>query len=397
MLSDALLGRSRAGDALGSLASAVARHTGVPFGVPVARARTGIYLAVKSVVRPGRKVVLSPYTIHEVVNMVICAGGVPVFADIERETCNANPTLCAELIDEETDAVLVTHLHGLAMELDELAEVCRGRGVALIEDAAQSFGTKLHGRPVGGIGDAGVFSFGMYKNLTSFLGGLVVTRDAELFDRIAGEAASYPAQPLRDIVAEALNALTTDVATWPPLFGPLVYPLFRYGYLHDVEWLNKRVRVEDDPRRRSGEPSEYLLGMRDTQARVALAQLGAVESDCAARIEHARRYRDGLSDLDALLLPPFRDDGSHGYGYYPIQCDDRAALLRALVTDGCDLAAQHLKNCADLACFSEWARDCPNARATADATILLPTYPRYGVADVERNIHAIRRFLGRSS
>ena len=96
------------------------------------------------------------------------------------------------------------------------------------------------------------------------------------------------------------------------------------------------------------------------------------------------------------MLPPFRDDGSHGYSYYPIQCDDRTALLRSLMSDGRDLAAQHLKNCADLPCFAEWARDCPNARATADATLLLPTYPRYGVEDVERNIRAIRHFFGKS-
>jgi dTDP-4-amino-4,6-dideoxygalactose transaminase len=61
-----------------------------------------------------------------------------------------------------------------------------------------------------------------------------------------------------------------------------------------------------------------------------------------------------------------------------------------------DMAAQHLHNCADLPCFSEFHRDCPNARRTARSVILLPTYPRYSNVDVERNIASIRHYFGRA-
>ena len=61
-----------------------------------------------------------------------------------------------------------------------------------------------------------------------------------------------------------------------------------------------------------------------------------------------------------------------------------------------DMGAQHLHNCADLECFSEFHRDCPNARRTARSVILLPTYPRYSRLDVERNIASIRRYFGRA-
>src|SRR5262249_61904620 len=96
---------------------------------------------------------------------------------------------------------------------------------------------------------------------------------------------------------------------------------------------------------------------------------------------------------DDATWPPFREDGSHTYTYYPIQFEDRHALVRHLMRRGCDVAPQHLKNCADLSSFKEFARDCPNARATASQTILLPTYPRYQREDVMRNVQAIRIFL----
>ncbi|MCH2173084.1 DegT/DnrJ/EryC1/StrS family aminotransferase [Myxococcota bacterium] len=374
----------------------MARRVGLPHAVATARARTGLFLAVRQLVEPGREVVLSPYTIHEVVNMVICAGGVPVFADIDRATCNLDPAAAQAAITESTGAVLATHLHGLAMDLEPMARWCAARGIALIEDAAQAFGARVGGRSVGSFGDAGVFSFGMYKNLTSFLGGMLVTPHQEAADGWRRARSSYPATPFGEILGEMGRAASTDLATWPPLFRPLVFPLFRFGYLRGIGWLNSRVTVESNPLAREGEPREYMVQMRSAQAKVALDRMEGVDEDVAVRIEHARRYQEGLGDLDALLLPPWREDGSHTYSYFPVQFEDREALIRHMMRSGCDVAAQHLRNCADLPCFEAYARDCPQARLTAASTILLPTYPRYGVEDVERNVRAIRCFFGRN-
>ena len=327
--------------------------------------------------------------------MVLCAGGVPVFADIERRSCNLDPQAAQGLLDAETGAVLVTHLHGLAADLEPLVAACRARGVALVEDCAQAFGTRLHGRPVGSFGDAGILSFGTYKNATSFLGGMLLTPHARVRERAEGALAAWPLQPLRPWLREVALALATDLVTWPPLFRRVTFPLVRSGYLHDGELLYKRVRVEDDPRLRREYPQAWSVRMRSAQARMLLRQLDSIQRDGATRVAFARRYHEGLADLEELLLPPLREDGSHGYSYYPIQVPDRTALVRFLMQRGCDLAAQHLRNCADLPCFADFRRDCPNARATAAATVLLPTYPRYGTLDVERNVAAIRAFFGR--
>ncbi len=392
-----LLGASLRGDAVARLELALAREQGLPHALAMPRARAGIYWALRGLIQPGQKVVLSPYTIHEVVNMVICAGGEPVFADIERATCNLDPRRALERLDDgDVGAVLVTHLHGLAMELGELAPACRARGIALVEDCAQAFGSLApDGRPVGAAGDAGILSFGSYKNLTSFTGGALLTPRAELAEWVAKEQAALPPQPLGPWLREARLALATDLATWPPLFAALTFPLFRLGYLREIELLNKRVRVEDDPQLRREFPELYACRMRPLQAELLLRRIARVRADLRARVAFAQRYHEGLRDLPELRLAPLRGDGTHGYSYFPIQFEERHALIRHLMLRRCDLAAQHLKNCADLDCFAPWRRECPQARATARALILLPTYPRYSLRDVDRNIAAIREFLGR--
>ena len=391
---DTLLIRSGRGDDVVHFQEAVKERTGIPFALCMPQARVGIFLAVRALISAGQKVVLSPYTIHEVINMVICAGGVPVFADVERESCNLNCRQVEELIDADTGAVLVTHLHGLAMDVRRLAEVCREKKIALIEDAAQAFGARLHGQSVGTYGDAGIYSFGMYKNLNTFYGGMVVTRHEQLFHRLSTELASFPPQELSASLKKVTHGFLTDLATYPPLFRSLTFRLFRFGYLHDIEVLNKQVRVEDNPQMKRVVPESYLCRMRPMQARVGLRGISRVDQDTQVRIAFARVYHEGLRDLDQLTLPPFLENGSHIYTYYPIQFADRHALVRYLMKEGCDLAVQHLKNCADLPCFKEFHRDCPNARATANETILLPTYPRYSPEDVKRNIRAIQAFFG---
>ena len=357
------------------------------------RARVAIHLAVKGLIRPGQKVVLSPYTIADVVNMVVAAGGVPVFADIERETCNVDPAEIEKLVDADTGAVMVTHLHGLACDMDVIPRICAERGVALIEDAAQAFGARYAGRPVGSFGDAAVFSFGKYKNVNAFLGGVLLTRHAELAEQAR---ARWP-PPLQDPRATSRRSghgLATDVATWPPLFRAFTFWVLRFAFLQEFAILNRQVSFDNDPELRRELPEPYQRRMTPLQARLVLRQLARVDGHTRERVERARAYHEGLRELSEVMVAPLRTDFSHMYTEFPIQVDDRNALLRHLMRRGRDVAGQHIKNCADFPAFSAWQRDCPNARKTAGAVVLLPTYPRYSMRDVEANVRVIREYFG---
>jgi len=393
LFSDILSMRLHKGDDILTLENRIKDLTGARHAIAMPQGRVAIFAAIRALIRPGQKVILSPYTIYEVVNMVICAGGIPVFADIRRDTCNIDPHEVDSLIDDQTGAVLVTHLHGLAADIEQLADLCRARGVALVEDAAQSFGGRVSGKYLGTFGDAGIFSFGLYKNINAFYGGMLVTSRTDIAKRISQEVRQWPRQPLWPLVRRAGYGLFTEILTWPPLFGTLVYRIFRFAYLHDIESLNRRVREENNPHVKYELPARYLRQLSQAQARLVLQRLPLVEDDFRTRLRFARMYHEGLNDLREIILPPFFEDGRHIYLQYPIQYRDRKALVKYMLRAGCDVYAQHMRNCADLACFSRYGRDCPNARATANSVVVLPTYPKYHEDDVRRNIKAIRDFV----
>ncbi|HUC67947.1 MAG TPA: DegT/DnrJ/EryC1/StrS family aminotransferase [Stellaceae bacterium] len=394
---DVLLGRQTAGDSVAELETRLARSLGVAYAVAMPLARAGIYHVVRSLIRPGQRVLLSPYTIADVVNMVVCAGAVPVFCDVERATCNIDPAEIERQIDRDAGAVLATHFYGLACDMPRIAAICARHGVPLIEDAAQAFGGRLAGRPLGTFGDAGIFSFGMYKNVNAFFGGMVVTPRSDLRDRLAGALRDLPFQPIPGYLRKVTSAAVTDTVTFPPLFGALFFRLFREAFVRRIDAVNNRLKIDVDPKLRRRMPDAYLCRMTPLQARLILAQLDRVEADMAARIEAARRYHEGLRDIPELILPPLRADGSHIYWHFPIQFDDRHALVAYAMRHGRDIAESHHRNCADLPCFAEYARDCPNARAVARTLIYLPTYPGYGPAEVERTVRVIRSFFGKTA
>ena len=365
----------------------------VPHAVCVSQCRVGLYFAVKTLIESGQEVIMSPYTIADVINMVIFAGGRPVFADLDRSTCNVSPSDVESLINPNTGAVMVTHLHGVAAEAHRIKEICDRANIPMIEDCAQSFGVEEGGKPVGTIGDVGVFSLEMHKNLPTWRGGVVVTKRDDVIEKMQAEAKSFDTSPLPLISAKVKSGLKHDLVT-SPVFFPLIYPILRYSTLNKVEAIEKSTRRKPQESEVASElPDVYKSYYTSFQARIGLSQLEKVDANIDKRIEYGRMYHEGLKDIEGLILPPLRDDKSITYLWYPLQCPDREDLRQFMFKHGRDIALGHFVNNADLPRFEEYYRDCPNAREIAQSVLYLPTYPSYSRRDVEQNIEVIRLYF----
>jgi dTDP-4-amino-4,6-dideoxygalactose transaminase len=393
VIRDVILRRVYSGDDISPVERKLAARIGLPEAILVPQARFGLYLALRQLIKPGQEVILSPYTIYDVVNMVICAGGRPVFADIERETCNIDLREVVRLTNSRTAAVITTHLHGLASGIEELAKFCKEKGIPLIEDAAQAFGAYVNGKAVGSFGDVAIFSFGRVKNVNSFYGGAVVCRDRAVAAGIRAALAELPYEATGRLVKRVAQCLLADLLTHPVIFRSLTFWIFRYACLREVQSVNKLVQTEDDPVPRTEIPEVYKRRITPMQARLIDAQLDRVDAQADARIARARRYDEGLAGLQQVMVPPLRQDYSHIYLSYPIQVLDRWDLVKFMMRHGRDVSVQHITNTADLTCFSEFRRECHNARRTAEQVVLLPTYPRYSMAEVDKTIAALRTYF----
>lgn len=145
-------------------------------------ALAAMYLALD--IGPGDEVVVPSMTFISTATSVLHVGATPVFADVAPDTFNLDPADVAGRLTPRTKAIVAVHYGGQAADLDELRALADDAGVALLEDAAEAHGATYQGRPVGAIGRMGMFSFTPTKNMTTGEGGMVVTDDSALAERL---------------------------------------------------------------------------------------------------------------------------------------------------------------------------------------------------------------------
>ncbi len=133
---------------------------------------------------PGDEVILPAWTWHSCFNAVVLAGALPVCAEID-ESFNLDPGEIERHVSAHTKAIMAVHLQGNPCDLDPIMAIARKHKLRVIEDCAQSVGASYKGRPLGSIGDIGIYSLQLNKTITAGEGGAVVSTDPELFERAA--------------------------------------------------------------------------------------------------------------------------------------------------------------------------------------------------------------------
>jgi dTDP-4-amino-4,6-dideoxygalactose transaminase len=133
-------------------------------------------------VGPGDEVILPALSWYSCFNSIVMQGALPVFAESD-ESLNIDPTDIGSKITPQTKVIMVVHALGNPADMDSVMAIARRRGIKVLEDSAQSVGGSYKGKPLGSIGDIGIYSFQLSKTISSGEGGGVVTSDPLLFER----------------------------------------------------------------------------------------------------------------------------------------------------------------------------------------------------------------------
>lgn len=174
------------------------RYCGAPHGLGCSSGTDAVTLALKAFdFKPGFEVILPAHTFFATIESVVHAGGVPVLIDIDPRTYCMDPERIDAAITDKTAAILPVHIYGQPADMDPILRIAAGRGLKVIEDAAQAHGARYNGRTAGHLADAAAFSFYFTKNLGAFgEAGFVTAADRAVFDRLKllrhhGHASKY--------------------------------------------------------------------------------------------------------------------------------------------------------------------------------------------------------------
>ncbi len=230
-----------------------AKFCGSKYGVAVMNGTAALQLALAALgIEEGDEVIIPDLTFVATANAVRYLGATPVFVDSEEGSWNIDPGKVAAAITKKTRAIMPVHLYGHPCDMDPIMQLARKHKLFVIEDAAEAHGAEYKGRKVGSIGNIGCFSFYGNKIITTGEGGMCVTDDAALAERM---------RFLRD------HAMNYEKRYWHPELG-------------------------------------YNLRMTNIQAAIGVAQLEQIGKFLAAKIKNAALYYSLLKKVKGLTLQP---------------------------------------------------------------------------------------------
>ncbi len=161
------------------------KYCGKKYGVAVFNGTVAIQLALKALnIGPGDEVIVPNLTFIATANAVSYTGAKPVFADSETKTWNIDSEKIKAAITGKTKAIIIVHLYGHPADIDSIMKIAKDHSLYVIEDAAEAHGAEYKGKKVGGFGIISCFSFYANKTITTGEGGICLTDDRQLYDRM---------------------------------------------------------------------------------------------------------------------------------------------------------------------------------------------------------------------
>jgi perosamine synthetase len=350
--------------------------------LPLGRARTGIYLFVKQFIRGNRnKVIVSPYTIPDVINMVIFAGGIPLFIDTLPNSTNIDVTQLDQLIDDKTACVMITHYHVNQNKYRDIVSLCEQQGVELFEDCAIALGGQINGRTVGSDSAGGIFSLSSFKFLNFIWGGVVSTHRDSLYSTFKDEVTQWPTLRRIDYWPAFRRTLLYDLSTRPKIYKFLTAKLLKYQQRRlDQPVALKSSRIE----------SSFLDCTLTTRPHgVAFAEWNRKFEHVQTNLSYRRRIASIYSQhfADRMVSKEMDVAGITGSCFvnYPVVVSAalRDRIYKQLLLAGYDVGLSLYPNVHEHPRFKDLKGYSANISKLVRSVITLPTHPLVTVAYAE--------------
>ncbi len=266
---------------------------GVKHAVSVNSWTSGLIAAVGAIgTEPGDEIIVSPFTMCASATAILHWNAIPVFADIEAETFCIDPESVEKNISPFTKAIMAVDIFGHSANLDSLRNIATKYDLKIITDSAQAPGAIYNGKYAGTLADVGGFSLNYHKHIHTGEGGILVTENDEIANRLR-------------LIRNHAEAVVEGM---------------------EIRDLTNMVG--------------YNFRMGEIECAIGIEQLDKLPALVKRRQTIAKRLTEGLSDLEGLRTPRVKSDCTHSYYGYPLVLDvetlgvSRQKILDALVAEG---------------------------------------------------------------
>lgn len=389
------------GSAIETIENEFKKYLGVKYAISFNSGRSAFYAILKVLDIPKESnVAIQAFTCNAVVSPILWAGLNPLYIDCNKNDFNISTSELKSKINTKTRAVLVQHTFGLPANMDEIRTICAENNLILIEDCAHSLGAEYNGVKVGSQSKVAFFSFSRDKVISSVYGGIAVTNDPLLGEKLLQAQGELGMPSLFWIFQQILH---------PILLHYLILPIYNFlnlGKLFLVfsqitHILSKAVSWQE---KRGQRPDYFPKAMPNALAIMALNQFKKLDKFNNHRQEIAQLYYDNLKDLKYELPKNFDPSTGSGQAYRKnifLRFTIKHPKAHEILYD-----AWHKQNIllgdwytTPIAPFDTKTEEmkyilgsCPNAESLAKQTFNLPTHINISYKEVVRIVNFLKKY-----
>ena len=329
---------------IGRFEQAFKTHLGAEYAIATSSCTGALHLGMAALgIGPGDEVILADTNWIATASPIVHLGATPVFVDILPDTWCLDPAKVEAAITPRTKAIVAVHLYGNLCDMDALLAIGQRHGIPVIEDAAEAIGSVYHGKRAGTMGAFASFSFHGSKTMTTGEGGMFVTRDADLYERVL-------------TLSNHGRARGQTKQFWPDAVG-------------------------------------YKYKMSNIQAAIGCAQMERIDELIGRKREILAAYRAALATLDGISMNPEHPDTVNGAWMPTVVFNERTGVTReklqaALTAENVD-ARVFFWPLSGMEMFAP-VRDNVHAWSIPGRAINLPSYHEISADDQARICRVIQ-------
>lgn len=356
------------------------------------KGRVALYAILKALgIGVGDKVILPGYTCVMDVNPIKYLGAKPVYIDIEPNTFNINVDLLEEKITPKTKVIIAQHTYGYVCDMDKILSIAEKHNVPIIEDCCLCLGSTYKGKLAGTFGKAAYFSFQWNKPFTTGLGGMAITNDDVLAEKMEQICKSQLVQPSIKEKMMLLAQLMVYRAFIYPRTTAMAQSFFRYLTNKGIV-IGSSSTCEFEPEMEK----DFFKAMSSIQAKAGIRQLNKLEKNIAHRREMAGLYDSLLAEynwptrnFDRQVIDPVMVR-------YPIRIKEKNKAIEQAASEGIELGSWF--ECplhpieTPLEAYDYEIGMCPEAEKASREVVNLPLHPRADEKTAKRTVEFTTRF-----
>ena len=364
----------------------------------VFKARIGLFHILNFLIKSDKKknkIILSSFTVFDMINMITLTGFEPIFIDHYKDSSQIDINQLQKKINkfnDEIGAVLLTHYNVNNSELSEISNICKKNKIILIEDCAISIGSKFDNDYVGKFGDYSIFSFGFYKFINVLSGGMVFSKNKDFYNFVIEKEKIWGEVKIYNLYKLIIKSFFIRLMSSKIIFN-LIFPIIKFAYKNDIRLIKKLLINDPKPHKKESFPKKYQLRLSQLQIHDIIFQFNNLEYQRKLREQNYKTYAKDIRNKKIVFFHNEQNLlNENAYLNFPIIVKNKDKFINYMLNNEIDISPQFYRSVNELSFLSKYSERTALIQSSVSNLVTLPTYSGININYILKIIETINEY-----